>query len=388
MKWNRLLPLFALIAHLLSVAVVQAQPPASMPAMEYVTLEERPGGPSLRVSRLILGTDHLGKIPNERTLAVLNEAVRLGINTFDTAPIYTDSIEERLAAWLRTTNRQDLHVITKGGFPRDLGPGTYYSRLRGSREQILANVSEEARKSRSKYDRTIAIYLMHRDDADFWRYKPVDRPQTPVRTILEALSAPILRRTYCMVGVSNWATPRVDESQRVAGEHPELVRPVCNSPYFSLLEMGPVTIHSGGVQVRHDEMMDPGFQKGVKIMSYSPLGGFSIFSRGWETARANALALKNAGDRYWGNVFDAIFHEANAKRFRRAMEFTAAFNKKHGTSYTLDQMANAYILAHPRADFLIIGPRSVEQLHRTVQSLELAKRLTPADLEFLYRNPD
>lgn len=385
MNIHRFRSAFLLLFLFLTVATLQAGTSAPLPAMEYVEITEKPGV-TKKLSRLIMGTDHLGKVPDAQTREVLDEAVRLGINAFDTAPIYTDGIETRLADWLKEQNRSDLHVITKGGFPRDLGPGTYYSRLRGDAEQVGANVFEEVRKSRAKYDLPIFIYLMHRDDADFRDYERVSRPQTPVREILEGLTHPLVKKNFQMVGLSNWDDERVVESQRVAATNPDLVRPVCSSPYFSLLEMGPVTIHSGGVQVTHDDMMNPGFQKGVKLMTYSPLGGFSIVRPGWEGARQRALDLKNANNRYWGHVYDALFHEANAKRYHRALEFTRRFNEKHHTAYTLDQIMNAYVLAHPRADFLIIGPRTVEQLRRTVQSLEVARLLTPEDLDELYRN--
>ncbi len=351
--------------------------------MEYVELGGQPG-PHFRLSRLILGTDHLGNMPDRQTREILDEAVRLGINAFDTAPIYTDSIEIRLGAWLASRDSAGLHVITKGGFPRDIGPGTYSSRLEGPKAQLAANVLWELQKSRAKFERPFAVYLMHRDDADFRDYRRLDRPQTPVRTILEALADPLLRKHHGLLGVSNWETSRVEEAQRVAAESPELPRPVCNSPYFSLLEMGPVPIHCGGVQVTHEQMLDPEFQRGVKLMTYSPLGGFSIFSRGWAAAKRHALELKREHDRYWGHVHDAIFHEANARRYERALEFTRTFNARNGTAFTADQVANAYVLAHPRSDFLLIGPRSIEQLHRTVRALELSKRLTPADLDFLH----
>lgn len=385
-KKNRLMALALLLALLSSMTAMQAQTAPPLPKMTYLNVCEKPGV-CQSLSRLILGTDHLGKVPNAQTLEVLNEAVRLGINTFDTSPIYTDGIEQRFAAWLRAQHRSDLHVITKGGFPHDLGPGTYQSRLKGSHAQIVANVLEEIKVSKPNYDGKIDIYLMHRDDADFVNYQRVARPQTPVADILAALSDPVLKNNYVMIGLSNWETPRVNESQRVAKAHPEWLRPVCNSPYFSLLEMGPVTIHSGGVQVKHSEMMNPAFQPGVQLMTYSPLGGFSIFSKNWETARQTALDLKNNHDRYWGHVFDAIFHEANHQRYLRAQAFTRQFNTRHRSQYTLDQIVDAYALAHPRSNFLIIGPRTVEQLRRTVQILTIAKMLSPADLEYLYRNP-
>ena len=47
-------------------------------------------------------------------------------------------------------------------------------------------------------------------------------------------------------------------------------------------------------------------------------------------------------------------------------------------------MLNAYVMAHPRADFVVIGPRTVEQLRRTVQALALAKDLRRGDLDYLY----
>jgi aryl-alcohol dehydrogenase-like predicted oxidoreductase len=370
----------------LSSPLRESQAVFSLPPMEYRELCEKPGV-CKKLSRLILGTDHLGKVPNQQTVAVLNEAVKLGINAFDTAPIYTDGIERRLGSWLKSQKRSDLYVITKGGFPHDLGPGTYQSRLKGSQTEITAQVLEEIQKSKLSYDHKIDIYLMHRDDLDFQNYTQVQRPQTPVQTILKALSAPVLRNDFAMLGVSNWATSRVDESQRVAAAHPDLLRPVCNSPYFSLLEMGSTTIHSGGVQVKHAEMLNPAFQKGVKLMTYSPLGGFSIFSKGWEPAKQKAWALKQKKDRYWGHVYDALFHPANQKRYQRAEAFTRQFNQKHQTHYTLDQMANAYVLAHPRTNYLIIGPRTLEQLRRTVQALALAKMLSQEDLDYLYQNP-
>jgi len=387
-RFTSLFLAFSLLSALISCRpALRSGGPAAAAArkMEYVDLCEGPAR-CLKVSRLVLGTDHLGTMDNARTIEVLDEAVKLGINTFDTSPIYAENIEERLGNWLQSRNRNDLYTISKGGFPRDLGPGAYSSRLKGTKEEIAANVLEEIETSQRQLKNNITIYLMHRDDADFKDYARVERPQTPVRTILEALATPEIRNKYGMLGISNWETPRVNESQAAAKLDPSLPRPVLNSPYFSLLEMSSVTIHSGGVQVKHDEMTDPGFQGGIKLMTYSPLGGFSIIRRGWEEARRDALERKNNGDRYWGHAYDAIFHEANEKRFSRALKFTEKFNAANGTKYTVDQILNAYVLAHERADLLAIGPRDVRQLRQTVEALRLSKKLTPADLDYLYRN--
>jgi aryl-alcohol dehydrogenase-like predicted oxidoreductase len=360
-------------------------PFTSQAKMEYVNLES-PNGAKLKISRLIMGTDHLGKIPHEQAVAVLNEAVAQGINMFDTAPIYVNSIEDQLGQWLKVQNRDDLYVITKGGFPFDIGPGSYESRLKGNKDQIVSNVKEEIEGSSQRLNGRISIYLMHRDDLDFSNYNKINRKFTPARNILEALSHPDIKEKFMMLGLSNWLPERIEEARRAALENPQLVMPIVSSPYFSILEMSSVTIHSGGVQVYHREMMNPEFQKGIKMMTYSPLGGFSIFSKTWKEAKSHALDLKNQGDRYWGHVYDSLFHDSNEARFRRVNEFTDGFNFAHKSNYTPDQVANAYVLAHQRADFLIIGPRTLDQLKRTVSALELSKMLTQDDLDFLYDN--
>lgn len=381
---------------------------------------------------------------DEEMMSVLDEAARLGFNFFDTAPIYVGSVENRLGRWRASRKGRilddafyaskdlnpdrKLYALSKGGFPFDLyyakrlaagthsnrlqdelkrlgiltnstpssdgtiglnnvPPGTYASRLYGSREQITERVLEEINNSSSQLNEDITVYLMHRDDADFIGFRELDREQTPVRDIMAALSAPEISRKYWMVGWSNWRTNRVTESIDWAEKNPALTKPGFNSPYFSLFEMSSRSIHAGGIQVTHREMMDPNFQKGIKISPYSPLGGFSILDKPeprWDNAKKDAKKKHDEGDAYWQNVFHAIFTDANEARWKRVVSFTAEFNAKHGTQYTLDQMINAYALAHPRTDFLTVGPITIEQLRRTVGSLALARMLTSKDLEYLY----
>jgi len=147
------------------------------------------------------------------------------------------------------------------------------------------------------------------------------------------------------------------------------------------------TIHAGGQQNTHEQMSDPSFEKGLRQNSYSPLAGFSVLDKPaptWDNAKKSAQAKFQAGDAYWQNVFNAIFTDDNQARFDRVVSFTAQFNQNHNTSYTVDQMVNAYALAHARTDFLTVGPTTVDEVRRTVASLDLAKMLTPADLEYLH----
>lgn len=423
--------------------------------MEYVVIKDREDEPK-EMSRLIMGTDHLvqadwtGKGEIEKTkreaIAVLDEALRLGINVFDTAPIYVGGVESIIGLWVASREQQiqsndfytteklnpdrKIYVLSKGGFPFDLfdskkmtpgthsealkvalqtnkilsadakpqadgstllhgvSAGTYASQLFGSKDQITGRVKEELDKTLRKFIHDeITIYLMHRDDADYIKFDEVSREQVPVQTIMNALSADELSSKYRMIGWSNWQTARVDRSIELAEQDSDLVKPAFNSPYFSLFEMSSRSIHAGGVQVTHEEMMDPDFQKGIMLMPYSPLGGFSILDKdapSWEKARQHAKIKYLEGDPYWQNVYPAIFTDENQARYDRVASFTAKYKSENGTKYTLDQMINAYAIAHERTDFLVIGPTTIDQLELTVKSLELAEDLKPTDLHYLY----
>src|SRR5262245_1479633 len=114
---------------------------STLHAMEYVDVCNREHI-CKKFSRLIMGTDHLGQSDwtqdgqpgktDEEVFKVLDEAAHLGINFFDTAPIYVGSIENRLGKW--RASRKDaalqdsfyaskelnpdrrLYALSKGGF--------------------------------------------------------------------------------------------------------------------------------------------------------------------------------------------------------------------------------------------------------------------------------
>lgn len=376
------------------------------------------------ISRLVMGTDHLGNFweqhgfpenegqtsPEQRkanAMQMLDYAVAKGITLFDTSPIYADGIENTLGNWIQLRKQEDpaarLFTLTKGGFPIDIGPGTYDSRLTGDHQQMIENIAEEIRWSYSNLHGQIDFYLMHRDDVRFVNYQNMTyqdeygnpRTQTPVEDILAVLSDDTvypdvahlggrsLRSHYDWIGVSNWKTDRVDDALWAPSSNPDLLKPKINSPYFSLFEMSPtVSIHSGGVQVTHEEMMDRSFQSGILVMPYSPLGGFPILDKGtpehnyedaWANAKELAKSLDNNQDRYWGNVYEAIFTPENEARFHRVH----AISQKEvgGRRYTIDQWLNAYALAHPRVDLLAVGPIYKEHIDRTAEALSLAQEL-------------
>ncbi|MGC4064843.1 MAG: hypothetical protein QM784_09395 [Polyangiaceae bacterium] len=230
-----------------------------------------------------------------------------------------------------------------------------------------------------------------------------------------------------MIGWSNWKTSRVNESLAL---QTQFFKPVMSSAYFSLLEMrDELPIHAGGVQNKHAEMMDPNFQRGILQSSYSPLGGFSILDQPgqspaekWQNAEAHARNKAEAGEPYWQNVYFSIFcddekppiedmfrrarlyafksqpvsqpdlfgacksqNRGNWLRFERAANYVSKVTPTQGITYSLDQLMNAYALAHTRSDFITVGPITLGQVHNTTTgAIELSRLLTASDLEYLY----
>lgn len=429
---------------------------SSQKCMQYVKLCGRNKDGTEKcvyLSRLVMGTDHLGTqwvqesfpekekfkgkdgkidqtLVNNHARKMFESAVSAGINMFDTSPIYEGGIEYTLGNWIHgkggpnnnNDRSDDLYVLSKGGFPYDIGPGEYRSRFRveegnssriGNHEEVVANLAEEMYWSHKNLHGVILFWIMHRDDIRYENYQKIEDftqdgkidehdKQITALKILEAISdneertievitsegerkdllagveSRKLRDHYQWTGVSNWSSKRVEEILEAADSHPNLAQPMINSPYFSLFEMDEkFTIHSGGVQVKHAEMMNKNFQKDILIMPYSPLGGFPIFdslirlegkeeiTEGdvWEKARQEAAKLDIVKDRYWGNAYEAIFTDANKGRFERVYAASTYFTL-NGKDFTVDQWVNAWVLAHPRTDLLAIGPiEAVDSTH-------------------------
>jgi aryl-alcohol dehydrogenase-like predicted oxidoreductase len=384
----------------------------------------------------------------EMIFRVLDEAVKNGMNVIDTSPIYVGNIENLVGKWLKLRREaiksdnfyadpslnpdRKIYVISKAGFPFDLyyskelpagthseellkalrekgilsatstnnqsarlnnvPPYSYASRLYGDLDQIVARLLEEVGHTVSNLGQPPDVLLMHRDDGDIVDGKEIARHKTSVETIMKALSSSPLADKFKILGWSNWEVGRIAESLVLSDTNPNYKRPIFNSPYFSLLEeRGKQTIHSLGTEVEHPELVGhrilrekSGYLDGIFLSPYSPLGGFSILDRPWEAAKADAERKFRDGDAYWRHVYQTIFTPENEMRYQRALAFTKKLNSQYRANYTIDQVMNAYALAHKRLDFVTVGPISVEQVQRTVAALPLSKIFTPNDLEHLY----
>jgi aryl-alcohol dehydrogenase-like predicted oxidoreductase len=156
--------------------------------------------------RVVLGTASLGLNGRETAFEILDEYVRLGGRTIDTAAIYSDWVpgeirrsEGVLGEWLKArNNRDELYIITKGAHPRI---GSAQSRVDPA--SIRTDVDQSL--ERLGVDR-IDLYLLHKHD-----------PKADVAAIVGTLQDIHKQGKIRAFGSSNWPVARMNEALAVPG---------------------------------------------------------------------------------------------------------------------------------------------------------------------------
>src|SRR5262249_9946517 len=130
--------------------------------MDYVRL----GRTGLRVSRLCLGTMNFGPYASEvESHAMMDKALEVGINFFDTANVYGwktgEGVTEQIVGrWLSQGGRRDQVVIATKVFGR-MGKGPNEQRL--SAHHIRAACEGSLRRLKTDH---IDLYQMHHVDRE------------------------------------------------------------------------------------------------------------------------------------------------------------------------------------------------------------------------------
>src|SRR5215469_11546274 len=152
------------------------------------------------MSKIVLGTDWMIAVPNlaswniaptQRADAILNGAVEMGINSFDTARMYwSEGVVGRFVR-KHPMGRGAFRIISKGGHPSP------FWRMPLTRKKLLHQLDHSLRALGTDY---IDVYLLHYDD-----------PRVPVQAIAE-WSVELLRSGKVHnVGYSNVSLTRLEE---------------------------------------------------------------------------------------------------------------------------------------------------------------------------------
>lgn len=136
-----------------------------------------------------LGTNNFGRRLGPAAAAgVVEAALDLGVNLFDTADIYGDGDSERFLGQALRGRRDRAIIATKFGMPKS---GLHPADRRGAPEYVRAAAEQSLRRLGVE---TIDLYQMHEPD-----------PATPIEDTLAALQELVRAGKVRWIGVSNFS---------------------------------------------------------------------------------------------------------------------------------------------------------------------------------------
>jgi NDP-hexose C3-ketoreductase / dTDP-4-oxo-2-deoxy-alpha-D-pentos-2-ene 2,3-reductase len=296
--------------------------------MQHVKL----GRTGLRVSRLCLGTMNFGPETAERdSFAIMDRALELGINFFDTADVYGwrtgEGVTEQIVGrWLARGGRRDEIVLATKVYGR-MGSGPNDARLSAVH---IRRACDESLK-RLQTDR-IDLYQMHHVDRD-----------TPWEEIWQAMEQLVLQGKVLYVGSSNFAGWHVADANAAAAKR-NFLGLVSEQSLYNL-----------AARTVELEVVPACRAHGVAILPWSPLSGGML---------GGALRKSREGRRSSERVQKRI--EKHRSQLERWEELCAELATEPAA------VAIAWLLANPAVTAPIVGPRTKTQLESALAALDVA----------------
>ncbi|MGE0480003.1 MAG: aldo/keto reductase [Phycisphaerae bacterium] len=296
--------------------------------MEYARL----GRTGLKVSRLCLGTMNFGPETTEPdSFAIMDKALDLGFNFFDTADVYgwkrgEGWTEQIVGRWFAQGGgrREKVVLATKVYGPMGDGPNDRGLSARHIREGCDASL----RRMQTDY---IDLYQMHH----------IDR-ETPVDEILQAMEQLVSQGKVLYIGCSNFPAWHIAEMQMAARQR-HFLGLVSEQCLYSLAD-----------RMVELEVLPACERLGLGVIPWSPLRGGLL---------AGVLKKLEKGRRA------GEFVQKKLEKLRPQVEQYEAFCRELGEDPA--DVGLAWVLHHPSVTSPIIGPRTMDQLTGSLRALAL-----------------
>jgi aryl-alcohol dehydrogenase-like predicted oxidoreductase len=296
--------------------------------MEYVHL----GRTGLKVSRLCLGTMNFGPQTTEAdSFRIMDRALELGINFFDTANVYgwkkgEGWTEQILGRWFAQGGGRREKVVLATKVYGTMGDWPNQSRL--SALHIVRACEESLRRMQTD---VIDLYQMHHVD----RASPWDE-------IWQAMETLVRQGKVIYVGSSNFAGWHIAQANEAARAR-HFLGLVSEQSLYNLVDR---TIEL--------EVVPACKAYGLGLIPWSPLkGGIlgGVLKKQAEGRRSSDMAQKAIAK-----------HGAALERYEALCE---------RISVPPGDVALAWLLANPQVTAPIVGPRTMEQLEAAMRSLDV-----------------
>jgi aryl-alcohol dehydrogenase-like predicted oxidoreductase len=311
--------------------------------MEYTTL----GDTGVEVSRLCLGCMSFGDpdwrdwvLDGEDARPIIERAIDLGINFFDTANMYSKGESERVLGSALEGRREESVVATKLFFQMD-------DDNRFSRGLSRKAIEQELDASLDRLGmETVDLLQPHR-----WDYK------TPIEETLRALDDAVRRGQTRYIGASSMWTHQFAEALNT-------------SDRLGLERFATMQNHYNLAYREEEREMLPYCQKqGIGVIPWSPM------ARGFLTRPHEAVDTTTRGgteERLYEHPYmEGGGLEVNERVEELASEYDA----------TMAQIALAWVLDKDWVTAPIVGTTSVEHLEQAVEALDID--LAESDVAYL-----
>jgi aryl-alcohol dehydrogenase-like predicted oxidoreductase len=307
--------------------------------MEYTYL----GRTGLKVSRLCLGTMNFGPHTSETDSHIMmDHALELGINFFDTANVYGRKFgegwtEKIIGHWLAQGNGRREKIVLATKVYNGMGPGV---NDRGLSAYHIKKACEDS-LTRLQTDH-IDLYQMHHIQRD-----------TPWEEIWQAMEQLVREGKIIYVGSSNFAGWHIAKAQAAAAKR----------NFFGLVsEQSKYSLSSRMIEL---EVIPVCADFGLGLIPYSPLSGGLL---------GGVLQNTEQGRRASVRMQDSI--ERHRDQIEAYEDLCADMGEKPA------DVALAWLLQNPVVTAPIIGPRTLEQLEGSTHAVDIvlsAEALTKLD---------
>ena len=313
--------------------------------MDYTHL----GRTGLSVSKLCLGTMNFGPHTSEEdSYRIMDTALDLGINFFDTANVYgwktgEGVTENIIGRWLEQGGgRREKIVLATKVFGR---MGTWPNESRLSAYHIKRACEESLRRMKTDH---IDLYQMHHIDRD-----------TPWEEIWQAMEQLVREGKILYVGSSNFAGWHIAQAQAEA-----------KARHFMGL-VSEQSLYSLNDRMIELEVIPACEEYGLGLIPWSPLAGGML---------GGALKKIKEGRRASKNQQKAI------EEHRSQLEAYEALCEELGEQPA--DVALAWMLHNPVVTAPIIGPRTIDQLKGSMRAIKIKmKKDTLAKLDEIWPGP-
>lgn len=291
-------------------------------------METRPlGNSSLQVSAIGLGAwamggtvETWGDVDDRESIAAVQEAIDLGINLIDTAPIYGLGHSEEIVGNAISGCRDRCILATKCGllFPRNASEPPARSL---APQSIFREFEGSLRRLRTDY---IDLYQCHWPD-----------PHTPIRETMAALVSLLDRGSIRAIGLSNFSCEEITVAREYGPVH-------CLQPPFSMLHLRAAA-----------DLLPYCQEHGIAALAYSPLAKGLLTGKFHSETRLEGIRAKDP--------------EFLGARYRRNLALVDALRPiADRLGKTLTQLVLQWTLSQPGVTSALVGAKRPTQVAENV----------------------